>query len=133
MNPTILIALAAGAGGFLLGWILKSIYTLSIKKQLNSNSGFLESERLMKEKLQKENHALQQIHAAKESELQNRIQHLEEQIKLMDQDILLLQQDNETTENMMRTTQPELHDLKVKLIEANNTIARYKSQLNIKQ
>lgn len=132
MNQTILIAVVAGVAGFLAGWLIKSIQSWRIKKSLNSSNGFLESERLMKEKLQKENHALQQIHAAKESALCEKIEQLELQMKQMDEDILLLQQDNESTEQMMRATQPELHELKRKLIEANNTIARYKSQLQIK-
>mgnify|MGYP003518782494 CR=1 FL=1 len=132
MNPTILWIAVAGVAGFLTGWLLKSIQTWRIKKSLNSSCGFLESERLMKEKLQKENHALQQIHAAKEAALLEKIEHLEHQLRRMDEDILLLQQDNETTEQMMQATQPELHELKRKLIEANNTIARYKSQLQIK-
>lgn len=132
MNQTIFIAVVAGVAGFLAGWLLKSIQSWRIKKSLNSSNGFLESERLMKEKLQKENHALQQIHAAKESALREKIEQLELQMKQMDEDILLLQQDNESTEQMMRATQPELHELKRKLIEANNTIARYKSQLQIK-
>lgn len=132
MNQTIFIAVIAGVSGFLAGWLIKSIQAWHIKKSLRSSNGFLESERLMKDKLQKENHSLQMIHAAKEAALLEKIEGLQQQMKLLDEDILLLQQDNEATEQMMRATQPELHELKRKLIEANNTIARYKSQLQIK-
>jgi hypothetical protein len=47
----------------------------------------------------------------------------------MDNDILLLQKSNEETEKLLQTTEPELYNLKVKLLEANNTISRLKGQL----
>ncbi len=86
----------------------------------------------MKEKLQKENMTILQLKTALESEKQGRIKELEEVIRQMDTDILLLQKHNEETENLLKTTAPALHELKLKLIEANNTIARYKGQLGIK-
>ena len=53
--------------------------------------------------------------------------------KQMDSDILLLQKSNEETEALLKAGEPVIHSLKVKLIEANNTIARYKAQLGIKE
>jgi hypothetical protein len=50
----------------------------------------------------------------------------------MDNDILLLQQSNEETEELLKSGKPELHNIKLQLLEANNTIARYKSQLGLK-
>jgi hypothetical protein len=50
----------------------------------------------------------------------------------MDEDILLLQKSNEETERQLASSQPELHNLKLKMIEAQNVIARYKSQLGTK-
>jgi hypothetical protein len=51
----------------------------------------------------------------------------------MDSDILLLQKSNEETEALFKAGEPVIHSLKLKLIEANNTIARYKAQLGIKE
>ena len=46
----------------------------------------------------------------------------------MDGDILLLQKSNEETEALLAEGEPALHEMKLKLIEATNTIARYKAQ-----
>ncbi len=51
----------------------------------------------------------------------------------MDESLVLLQKDNEETEKLLKAGQPLIHDLKMKLIEANNTIARYKAQLEQKK
>jgi peptidoglycan hydrolase CwlO-like protein len=119
---------AVGAG-FVLGFVVRSISLWRLQRTLNSTKGYLDSEKLMKEKFQKENHALQQIHAIKENELKEKILQLQRQLREMDDDLVLLQKDNEETEKLMRATQPEIHELKVKLLEANNTIARYKALL----
>jgi hypothetical protein len=50
----------------------------------------------------------------------------------MDADILLLQKSNEETEALLAKGEPAINELKLKLIEANNTIARYKAQLGEK-
>lgn len=131
MSQTMLITIAA-LSGFVIGWILCTLSGQGLKKKLNSVQGFLESEKLMKEKFQKENHMLQQIHATREAELRDKITELQKQIQEMDKDILLLQKDNEETERLLKGNQPEIHELKVKLIEASNTIARYKSILEQK-
>ena len=94
--------------------------------------GFLESERLMKETLQKENIQVHQMKQATELELHRKLKEAVELTKMMDADILLLQKSNEETEAQLASSQPELHAIKLKLIEANNTIARYKAQLGIK-
>ena len=51
----------------------------------------------------------------------------------MDESLVLLQKDNEETEKLLKAGQPLIHDLKMKLIEANNTIARYKALLEQKK
>lgn len=125
----ILIAVLAGA---VVGWLAKSVSTMRVKRLLNSVNGYLESEKLMKEKFQKENHALHQIHSTREAELKEMIKRMEIRIKQMDEDLILLQMDNENTEKLMKATQPEIHALKTKLIEANNTISRYKAIIQTK-
>ena len=68
-----------------------------------------------------------------ENELSKKIADAEQALRIMDNDILLLQKDNEETEALIKTTQPELYNLKLKLIEANNTISRLKAQLEGKK
>lgn len=132
LTPLIIYISIAFVGGFLAAWLIRTIYISKISRATRSIEGYLESERLMKEKLQKENITILQLKTALESEKQGRIRELEEVIRQMDADILLLQKSNEETEQQLRSTAPALHELKLKLIEANNTIARYKGQLGSK-
>jgi actin-related protein len=98
-------------------------------KELKSVEGLLESERLMKEKLRKENTAVYLAKETTEADLARKLKDAEFANRMMDEDILLLQRSNEETEALLKVTAPEIHDLKLRLIEANNTIARYKAQL----
>jgi hypothetical protein len=123
----------AFVGGFLIAWIIRSITIFKLNKLQKSTQGYLESERLMKETLQKENLQVYQMKEAAEFELTKKLKQVEELNKVMDEDILLLQKSNEYTEALLQSKEPALHALKVKLIEANNTIARYKSQQELKE
>jgi hypothetical protein len=110
---------------FLYQWI-------KFRRKQKSLEGFLESEKLIRERFQKEN---TQLHLQKEttqSEHELKIQQLHDLIKIMDEDILLLQKSNEETEALLKAGDPMVHSLKLKLIEANNTIARYKGQMLVK-
>lgn len=106
---------------------------VKLKKELNSTKGFLESEKLKKETLNKENQFVYQQKKFTEDELQSLSQEATDYKKFMDESLVLLQKDNEETEKLLKAGQPLIHDLKMKLIEANNTIARYKAQLEQKK
>lgn len=114
-------------GGFLIAWLLKSLSVAKIKKENKSLKGLLESERLMKETTQKENTFLMRS-SDSAALLKDKLKKAEGLIKIMDSDILLLQKSNEETETLLANGEPALYDMKMKLIEANNTIARFKSQ-----
>ena len=105
----------------------------NLKKEKKSTDGFLESEKLIKETLRKENALAFQMKESVESELGQKLKEAQQQIKIMDEDILLLQKSNEETEEMLKLKQPEIHNLKIKLIEANNTISRLKGQIQLLQ
>jgi len=125
MNIYLYTAIAFVAG-FLIAWIVRSISISQLRKQYKSASGYLESETLKKETLQKE---LQHVHASKtvlETSLTEKLERALKLAKQMDEDILLLQKSNEETEALLKAQAPEVHALKLKLIEANNTIARMK-------
>ncbi len=115
--------------GFAIAWVLRTIEIAKQKRNHIGTEGLLESERLIKETLRKESARAFQMKEATEAELGKKIQIAENLIRQMDQDILLLQKSNEETEALLQTTQPELYNLKIKLLEANNTIARLKSQI----
>ena len=113
--------------GFIIAWIIQLIAILKLKKEIKSAKGLLESEKLIKENAQKENNYL--LKSADSSILTTKVKlkQAEDLIKIMDGDILLLQKSNEETEALLANGEPAVHELKLKLIEANNVIARYKS------
>ena len=132
MQVSIYIAIAAFVVGGALGAILIYIRLTKMQKQLRSSDGYLESERLKKETLQKELNSVYQAKETMEFTLRQRLQEAAILNKRMDEDILLLQMSNEETESLLKAGQPELHALKLQLIEANNTIARLKGMLGVK-
>lgn len=114
--------------GFVIAWIIRTIAVLKIKKVLKSTQGYLESERLKKEVVQKENIHVHQMKQVVELDGVKKLEKVLEINKMQDEDILLLQKSNEETEALLLAGEPALHALKLQLIEANNTIARYKAQ-----
>ena len=124
--------IAAFVGGFLLAFIIQMIAIQKLKKEYKSAQGLLESERLKKETAQKENSFLIQSSDAHLLTTKERLAKAEAIAKQMDSDILLLQKSNEETEALLEKGEPAINELKLKLIEANNTIARYKAQFGIK-
>lgn len=129
MQVSIVFVIAAFIAGLLSGSLLLYIKIIRIKKQLRSNGGFLESEKLIKETLQKELKTVYQAKESTEHTLKLRLKEAATLNKRMDEDILLLQKSNDETEALLKAGQPELHAVKVQLIEANNTIARLKGLL----
>ena len=126
------IYIYAAAGfiiGFIIAWIIRTIELGKLKKLQKSTEGYLESETLKKVTLQKENAQVHQMKQTLEMEYQQKLQKALNQNKILDGDILLLQKSNEETEALLQAGQPEIHSLKIQLIEAQNTIARYKAQL----
>ena len=126
MTENILYIIAAFALGFALAWIIRSTGMYKQKKILKSTEGFLESERLKRETLKNENTMVHRQKQTVEIELSKKLKDAYAIMKQMDEDILLLQKSNEETEALLQSGQPELHDLKLKLMEANNTISRLK-------
>jgi peptidoglycan hydrolase CwlO-like protein len=119
-------------GGFLLAFIILMVNIQKHKKEYKSVNGLLESERLKKEIAQKENSFLIQSSDTHLLSTKERLRKAEAIVKQMDADILLLQKSNEETEALLAKGEPAINELKLKLIEANNTIARYKAQLGEK-
>jgi hypothetical protein len=115
--------------GFGVAWILKTMEIQKLKRSENSLNGLLESERLVKETLRKESALAFQLKETIEGDLGRKLKEAEHVIKEMDRDILLLQKSNEETEMIFKKLDPEVYDIKIKLLEANNTIARLKGQI----
>lgn len=114
--------------GFGLAWLIRTFSVVKIKKALKSTQGYLESETLKKETLQKENVMAHQAKQIVEIECLKKLEQANKLNKMLDGDILLLQKSNEDTEALLLAGQPALHSLKLQLIEAQNLIARYKAQ-----
>jgi uncharacterized protein HemX len=118
------------AVGFAAAWVIQLGKLQRQQKELKSNRGFLESEKLMKENLQKELAVVHQHKMAAELDLGQKLQKAEKIIRQMDNDILLMQKSYEETEALLEAKQPEVHALKLQLLEAQNTIARLKARFN---
>lgn len=119
--------------GFGFAWFLQFTRLQKQGKELKSTGGFLESERLMKETLQKELAIVHQNKMAAELDLTQKLKAAEKIMRQMDSDILLMQKNYEETEALLHVTQPEVHALKLQLIEAQNNIARLKAKLGEKE
>lgn len=118
----------AFVAGFAVAFILRTITIAALKKENKSLKGLLESERLIKDTMQKEHSFLQRTAAANFLDTKEKLMKAEALILQMDNDILLLQKSNEETEALLAKGEPALYELKMKLIEANNTLARFKAQ-----
>lgn len=129
MQVSIIFVIVAFITGLLLGALLLYIKLNRVQKQLRSNGGYLETEKLIKETLQRELKTVYQAKETIEQTLKQRLKEAATYNKRMDEDILLLQKSNEETEALLKAGQPELHAIKLQLIEANNTIARLKGLL----
>ena len=116
--------------GFAAAWVIQLQKLQKQQKELKSTGGFLESEKLMKENLQKELALVHQHKMAVELDLGQKLMKAEKIIRQMDSDILLMQKSYEETEALLQAKQPEVHALKIQLLEAQNTIARLKAKLN---
>jgi uncharacterized protein HemX len=112
--------------GFAIAWFLQLNKIAKVNKEFKSNQGLLESEKLKKETAQKENAFLIESSDAALLHTREKLRKANELIKEMDSDILLLQKSNEDTEAMLAKGDAIIPELKKKLIEANNTIARLK-------
>ena len=132
MQVSLVFVVVAFIVGLLLGMLILYIKLNRVQKQLRSNGGYLESEKLIKETLQKELKSVYEAKEALEHTLKQRLKEAAIINKRMDEDILLLQKSNDETEALLKAGQPELHSLKLQLIEANNTIARLKGMLAVK-
>lgn len=133
MDSIILIVGIAFLTGFVAAWIIRTITVFKIKRAFKSSEGFLEQERLINETLKSENKALHQMKESSRYEFDARLRELHNINKRMDEDIILLQRSNEETEELLRAGMPAVHSLKLQLIEAHNTIARFKARLGIKE
>jgi peptidoglycan hydrolase CwlO-like protein len=128
-SAIIIYILVAFITGFGAAWFIQFGKLHKQKRELKSTGGFLESERLMKETLQKELAGVHQSKMTSELDLNQKLQTAAKIIKQMDSDIILMQKSYEETEALLKVTQPEVHTLKLQLIEAQNTIARLKGML----
>ena len=128
MQQIYVYAAIAFITGFIAAWLIRTLALIKTKKSLSSINSLYETEKLRKELLQKENLQLHKINDTAKAEFAAKVNKLTSDNKRIVEDILLLQKSNEDTEALLKAEEPELYNLKIKLIEANNEIARYKAQ-----
>lgn len=129
MTLTIIYIILAFIAGFVISWVININKLGKERRELKSTSGFLESERLIKETLQKELAVAHQKKMATEFALNQKLEIAEKVTRQMDSDIMLMQKNYEETEALLETKHPEVHALKLELIEAKNALARIKGSL----
>lgn len=128
MNESYIYIAVAFVAGFVLAWIIRSIsVSNSVKKEKEAKS-LLDNEKMIKETQRKENLAIQRHQQTIELDLRRQLEAAKAELQMMDQNIILLQKSNEETESLLKANQPEIHALKLKLLEAQNNVARYKSK-----
>lgn len=130
MQVPVVFVIVAFVVGLLIGLVILFMKLSQANKKMKSGAGYLESEKLIKETLQKELKTVYQAKEAMEHTLRQRLKEAAILNKRMDEDILLLQKSNDETEALLKAGQPELHSLKLQLIEAHNTVARLKGMLS---
>jgi hypothetical protein len=127
LTQTYIFSAVALITGFIIAWVMRTIAMSKLQKSLKSTQGYLESALLKKETLQKENIQVHQLKQSAEMECEKKLEQANKLNKILDENILLLQKSNEETEALLQQGQPAMHALKLQLLEAQNTIARYKS------
>lgn len=129
MTLTIIYIILAFIAGFVIAWVININKLGKERRELKSASGFLESERLVKETLQKELAVAHQKKMTTELALTQKLEIAEKVIRQMDSDIMLMQKSYEETEALLEAKHPEVHALKLELIEVKNALARLKGIL----
>ena len=72
---------------------------------------------------------MHETHGVDKAQLVAEIDKLTSYNKRLEENVFILQKSNEETEALLKTGEPELYNIKIRLIEANNKIARYKGQI----
>lgn len=129
MTLTIIYIILAFIAGFVIAWVININKLGKERRELKSASGFLESERLVKETLQKELAVAHQKKMTTELAFTQKLEIAEKVIRQMDSDIMLMQKSYEETEALLEAKHPEVHALKLELIEVKNALARLKGIL----
>ena len=126
---TYLFIILAFVFGLLLGWALSSIRIRPLRQRIKSLEDKNSKEIIANEALKNESEFLHASAEKSTKQFEGKFLQQQEQIRNLENDIAILQKKYEETENLLESGQPVIHSLKLKLIEANNTIARYKGRL----
>lgn len=132
MDNTSIYSLLAGVSGLLLGILVVVVVWVKMRNRIRDLEAVLEKGQAQsatsknlwekaEEKLNQENRVL----IAKVYQLESEKEHL-----ITDNSDLKLR--NLELDQLLKEGQPVIHSLKMKLIEANNTIVRYKARLGLK-
>jgi len=115
--------------GVVVGWILRSIGYRSLKDKASILGAQLlqnqQQSEILKNELASSENSYKELH---ESYDINRVKANEDNVVLQEE-LLQLTAKLAETDALLLSGQPVVHALKLKLIEANNTIVRYKSKL----
>lgn len=128
MDNTTLYIIIAALGGLVTGGFFALLQKLKTSKKEEVLTGELDGKKIqlheLKSKLAEEE---SQFELARKN-FETKSQQLEKEKHDLKQEVSELKQKNMELDQLLKEGQPVIHSLKLKLIEANNNIARYKGK-----
>lgn len=128
MDNSILYIIIAAIGGLVTGGLVALFFKLRASRKEQALEGDLDNRKVqlheLKSKLLEE---ASQFELARKN-FETKTQLLEKEKQELKQEVGELKQKNMELDQLLKEGQPVIHSLKLKLIEANNSIARYKGK-----
>lgn len=129
MTPSYLLAGVSFATGFSVAGVMLLVVKMKMKVQLKRLQGLLEYESLLKETLKKEQETLLQHGMDMEGVMQKKWRESEMAKEELKVEVAKWQTVQNETAQKAKSLQEDMQALKLKLIEAQNTIVRIKVQM----
>ncbi len=129
MTSSYILAAVSFAVGLSIAGAMLFIFKMKMKAQVKRLQGLLEYESLLKETLKKEQETMLQHGMDKEAALQKKWMNSEQARKILEAELAKWQTMHREATQKTASIQEEMQTLKLKLIEAQNTIVRNKVQM----
>lgn len=129
VTPSYLLAGVSFATGFSVAGAILFVIKIKMKVQIKRLQGILEYESLLKETLKKEQETLLQHGMDREGAMQKKCRESEMARDELKVEVARWQTEQKETAQKAKSLQEDMQALKLKLIEAQNTIVRIKAQM----
>jgi len=132
MENTVIYFIITALAGLLPGLLVALLIKQKAAKKLNELKDLAEEERSRNAKISERLAEMEKMQQAENSKYATRIQNMNHEIGVLKNENEMLVTHNRELDQLLKEGQPVIHSLKMKLIEANNTIVRYKARLGLK-